>query len=342
MAALRWTKLLMMTRTRELSTMKIGKADAKLENEVIWHDAALYIYQAAASGQPRISFAKEDSNPGDSSREDIRGLVDGVPAAPQEAKAKYHLANSTSNGIEQNRAGLSKVRAYVSSVSSVICLIVVLFFQILKCICDKYTAPLVHYNTYLARIEAVWMMKLTFRDTGFETAEENLPEQQSHLVDSFVKSKYEHLSRVEVAPSFPRDEETTAAGAICTDISRVLRSLLQRPASTFSDLLYACSAGNSQESPPGFEFLVRYVDRLCLEHGIEIVKPEAVFSSSSIPHLDLSTAEVVHMGPKSVVLRLPNDDSVLKVSRDMLTSLPLSCLQNISDILNTDWTHCAS
>jgi hypothetical protein len=67
------------------------------------------IRQAAASGQPDVSFASEDKNPDDLAREDIRCLIRGLPKVPQEAKAKYRLATSSSNGVHTNCAGLSKV-----------------------------------------------------------------------------------------------------------------------------------------------------------------------------------------------------------------------------------------
>jgi hypothetical protein len=67
------------------------------------------LWQAAASGQPNVAFANEDKNVADSSREDVRCLINGHPKAPQEAKAKYATANSSSNGIDRNKAGLSKV-----------------------------------------------------------------------------------------------------------------------------------------------------------------------------------------------------------------------------------------
>ena len=74
-----------------------------------WHEPLLLLYQAAASGQDGVSFAKEDMSPGDSAREDIRGLMDNIPLVPQEAKAQYCLATSSSDGIETNKRGLSKV-----------------------------------------------------------------------------------------------------------------------------------------------------------------------------------------------------------------------------------------
>ena len=69
--------------------------------------------QAAASGQPDVSFASEDKNPGDLAREDIRCLIRGLPKVPQEAKAKYRLATSSSNGVHTNCAGFSKVNRMV-------------------------------------------------------------------------------------------------------------------------------------------------------------------------------------------------------------------------------------
>jgi hypothetical protein len=88
--------------------MKIAKAK-KLKHEVPWHEPLLHIYQAAAAGQDGVSFAEEDMNPSDGAREDIRGLINNIPLAPQEAKAKYYLATSSSDGIETNKRGLSKV-----------------------------------------------------------------------------------------------------------------------------------------------------------------------------------------------------------------------------------------
>ena len=67
------------------------------------------VLQAAASGQDGIEFVKEDKDAGDPAREDVRGLVRGQPAVPQEAKAKYATADSSDpTGIHKNRAGFAK------------------------------------------------------------------------------------------------------------------------------------------------------------------------------------------------------------------------------------------
>jgi hypothetical protein len=65
--------------------------------------------QAAASGQPDISFQAEDKNMQDSAREDLRGLVHGSPCVPQEVKREYGIANSSNaTGIHKNKAGFAK------------------------------------------------------------------------------------------------------------------------------------------------------------------------------------------------------------------------------------------
>lgn len=65
--------------------------------------------QAAASGQPDISFAAEDKNVQDSARENLRGIVLGTSCVPQEVKREYGIANSShATGIHKNRAGLAK------------------------------------------------------------------------------------------------------------------------------------------------------------------------------------------------------------------------------------------
>ena len=108
LASLRWTRLLINSQKTKLCEMKIAKAK-KLKHEVPWHEPLLHIYQAAAAGQDGVSFAEEDMNPSDGAREDILGLINNIPLAPQEAKAKYYLATSSSDGIETNKHGLSKV-----------------------------------------------------------------------------------------------------------------------------------------------------------------------------------------------------------------------------------------
>lgn len=70
--------------------------------------------QAAAEGQPEISFEAESRLRGDKSREDIRGLAlfphGRFSCMPNEGKDQWVIRKSiASTGIDENSAGLGKV-----------------------------------------------------------------------------------------------------------------------------------------------------------------------------------------------------------------------------------------
>lgn len=122
-----------------------------------------------------------------------------------------------------------------------------------------------------------------------------------------------------MGPRFPSSKEEEPEGLICRGLEESLKVLMKDPEATLSNFLQRSSAGTNASPPRGFKLLVRYVDGLCLLHGLERVKPIALYSSSvggslGGSNVDLSLAEVIHMGQKSIVLRLPGEDSVIKVA----------------------------
>lgn len=128
------------------------------------------------------------------------------------------------------------------------------------------------------------------------------------------ESGYQNLTNVDVAPSFPYSEDEEPEGLICRDIEVALKQELDSGLlSTLADLLRRASAMTPVAPPPGFTLLVRYVNALCLKYGGQPIQPTAVPFGGE-PTKSLEGAEVVHLGPKSLLLRLPGVDSVLKVA----------------------------
>lgn len=172
--------------------------------------------------------------------------------------------------------------------------------------------------TYVSRIEAVWIVKFRFQPSD---SSRTMGKEEQHPSDASSSSAYGYsdLSEVLVTPRFPSSKDEEPDGLICRGLEKCMDILMKDPNATLTDLFNQSSAGSSRSPPPGFELLVRYVDGLCLLHGRERVQPHLVFSSSlggvlGSSSVDLTPAEVVHMGKKSAVFRLPGQDSVIKVS----------------------------
>lgn len=175
-----------------------------------------------------------------------------------------------------------------------------------------------HLVTLAARIEAVWFARFTFEHRGGPEQEGQQQQQPSTSIDTGYG--YEDLARVSVAPPFPSSVDEEPSGLICRGLEEALAELLETPCATLADLLCRASAGTNCAPPPGFALLVRYVDALGELNGIEQVMPTAVSSSSlggapDAAEQDLTAAEVVHLGRKSLLLRLPGADWVFKVAR---------------------------
>jgi len=159
-------------------------------------------------------------------------------------------------------------------------------------------------TSYAARIEAVWFVRFTF-DHGPAV------ERQDGQMEEFG---YHNLSNVDVAPGFPYSEAEEPEGLICRNIEAALTAELDSGLlSTLADLLRRASAMTSDAPPPGFTLLVRYVSALSLKYGGQPIQPTAVPYGGE-PSKALEGAEVVHLGPKPLLLRLPGADSVLKVA----------------------------
>jgi len=102
-------------------------------------------------------------------------------------------------------------------------------------------------------------------------------------------------------------------------LTKQCKICLQFPARHSRTCLPVHRLAAAQLPPAGFVLLVQYVDQLCHMFGIQQATPLAVFSSSisgaqDAQEEDLSGAQVVHLGRKSLVLRLPDADSVIKVA----------------------------
>ena len=143
--------------------------------------------------------------------------------------------------------------------------------------------------------------------------------EHSGVSTSSISYGYPDLKEVLVGPRFPFSKDEEPQGLICRGLEESMEILMRNPAATLADFLQRSSAGTNTSPPPGFQLLVRYVDGLCLLHGLGKVQPMAVYSSSvggnlESSNVDLTLAEVVHMGQKSIVLRLPGKDSVIKVA----------------------------
>ena len=281
---------------------------------------------------------------------------------PQEVKAKYATANSSSNGIDRNKGGLSKV----CDALLLNCVTLHLFpleclhtfqiptpwyVQLLKCICSKYNSESEHLVTLASRIEAVWIAQFLFKQEPGQQLEAGEHQQggqnqqggeqhgagqqqqgghrhQQANTSASVSYNVKDLVGVNVAPYFPFSVDEEPSGVICRGLEDALAKLLGFH-STLADLLCQTSAGTSCAPPPGFSLLVQYVDALCNMNAIQQVKPSAVYASSlgGAPNFavcDLSVAEVVYLGRKSLLLRLPGADNVFKVATEVTITRELS------------------
>lgn len=117
---------------------------------------------------------------------------------------------------------------------------------------------MIHYCTFFYKIESVFVVRFTY---------DGKVEEEDQLLSCPSDLAYEHLSRIDVAPSFPGSTKETPAGVICQHVTKNLRDLLQNPSSTMADLFQLSTGGSV---PPGFLLLVRYVDRLSIERGITV------------------------------------------------------------------------
>lgn len=184
-------------------------------------------------------------------------------------------------------------------------------FQALKCLVAKYPEHAKPLITWAARIEAVFLARYTF-----DHARQPTPQQPLEA----GRSSYHNLICVEVAPYFPTSEHQLPLGIICQDIETHLRELMNIPGSTLADLIVRATPNATLAPPMGFSLLVQYVDHVAIDAGIELALPMAVYApfpgeaAAGELEVDLSTAQVVHLGPKSLVLRRPNAQSVLKVA----------------------------
>ena len=167
--------------------------------------------------------------------------------------------------------------------------------------------------SFAARIEAVWFARFTF-DHG-HPAEGQDGQTEGQAQDGQTEAfGYQNLSNVDVAPGFPYSEDEEPEGLICRNIEAALKQELDSGSlSTLADLLRRASAMTSDAPPPGFTLLVRYVGALSLKYGGQPIQPTAVPYGGE-PSKSLEGADVVHLGPKSLLLRLPGVDSVLKVA----------------------------
>jgi hypothetical protein len=188
--------------------------------------------------------------------------------------------------------------------------------QLLKCICCKYNSEPVHLVALAARIEAVWIAQFSF-----EHQQEGQGQGQGRQPPSGTSASYGYvdLARIKVAPPFPFAVDEEPYGLICRGVEGALAELLPNPLATLADLLCKTSSATGRAPPPGFSLLVRYVDALCQMNGIECAMPTAVSSSSlggasDSAEQSLLAAEVVHLGRKSLLLRLPGADWVFKVA----------------------------
>jgi hypothetical protein len=170
---------------------------------------------------------------------------------------------------------------------------------VLKCICFKYNDTPVHLATIAARIEAVWVTKFVFKA---------LPPEQETSATIRGHFLYNNLNEVHVAPGFPRKKDEEPEGIICRGLDVALENVLNAaPSANLADLLRLASAKTSISPPPGFSLLVRFVSALCALNDIKEVIPTANL-------MDLTDAEVVYLGPKSLLLRMPGADAVIKVA----------------------------
>ena len=222
--------------------------------------------------------------------------------------------------------------------------------QLLKCICSKYNSESEHLVTLASRIEAVWIAQFLLKQEAGQQqqggeqqeagqrqeggqqqqgGEQQQGGQQRPITSASVSYSITDLAGVSVAPPFPFSVDEEPSGVICRGLEGALAELLAFPSSTLADLLCQASAGTSCAPPPGFSLLVQYVDALCNMNAIQQVKPAAVYASSlggapDYAVCDLSAAEVVYLGRKSLLLRLPGADNVLKVATEDTIARELS------------------
>lgn len=138
----------------------------------------------------------------------------------------------------------------------------------------------------------------------------------------------DQLKSVTVTPPFP-PKGVLADGLICKSPYHVVTALEQQYGHTpgaisklhLADLLLHRKAGpsSSGKAPPGFKLLVQYVETLCFMRGLPPAKLVAEFTRSDggvddSRDLDLSLAMVEYAGPRSVVLRVPSADYIIKIS----------------------------
>lgn len=140
-----------------------------------------------------------------------------------------------------------------------------LLLQLHKVISCKYRDRLINYCTVFHKIESIFLVKLIYSNEGQLEDEEDGG--QAAQLSGAAKFMYEHLSRIDVAPCFPKSTRETPVGVICCDLTKTLMGLRMNPSSTLADLFFKSTRGSL---PPGFVMLVRYVDRLSLECGLVV------------------------------------------------------------------------
>lgn len=162
-----------------------------------------------------------------------------------------------------------------------------LLLQLHKVISCKYRDRLINYCNVFHKIESIFLVKLVYSNDEqleFEEEEEDGGQAAAQLSGA-AKFAYEHLSRIDVAPCFPKSTREIPAGVICCDLTKTLMGLRMNPSSTLADLFFKSTRGSL---PPGFVLLVRYVDRLSLECGLVVEVGEHAQHSTASPFLLLT------------------------------------------------------
>eukprot|EP00878_Enallax_costatus_P037452 GHUV01042309.1.p1 GENE.GHUV01042309.1~~GHUV01042309.1.p1 ORF type:complete len:357 (-),score=108.03 GHUV01042309.1:179-1249(-) len=145
-----------------------------------------------------------------------------------------------------------------------------------------------------------------------------------------TKYAIEQLQSVTVTPPFP-PKDVLAEGLICKSPYHVVKALEQQHHQNpeaisklhMADLLLHPKAGpsSSGKAPPGFRLMVQYVNTISCMRGLPPAKLVAEYSRSDggvddSRDVDLSLVMVEYAGPRSVVLRLPSEDYIIKISTD--------------------------
>ncbi|GAQ83537.1 Protein kinase-like domain containing protein [Klebsormidium nitens] len=258
--------------------------------EPVWHPALLRFFQAAAGGQPGVKYERELESPGDSAREDIRGLImrpsEGQPPlAPGECKTDFKPSTSDAifhNGQQDGIAKLFKVcwSKYCGYGRTFICAFAVLF-------------------------KAIWIVRLRF----VGTPDKDLPTPSADSDESV-------LLGCDVVPHFPSSFEIDQSDPclLCPDTLTLLKT--EPSIHDLSELLLESGfRRGSFRATPGFHLLVRSVLGQCKLWGLQAVETLVLkLDTGASWGLRKPECEVVAMGARSLVLRRQAADNfVIKV-----------------------------